>query len=134
MSETVRRFTAQMVAKSYLRARFDLSLTSELASTGMTDGWVVAANAANGAACLRRTSNAQAASCTSLSCWLALLGLRLAWPVVTQACPARSSLTFDRRSSSEHLLGMLVVWPVRFATYPTEGGEVCRHRSPACGR
>jgi hypothetical protein len=40
---------------------------------------------------------------------------------------------FDRRSSSEHLLGMLVVWPVRFATYSTEGGEVCRHRSPACG-
>jgi hypothetical protein len=75
-----------------------------------------------------------AVSRAATSCRLALLGLRLAWPAATQACLARSSLTFDRRSSSKHLLGMFVVWPVRFPAYPTGGGEVCRHRSPACGR
>jgi len=75
----------------------------------------------------------QAGSRTTIY-WLALLGSRLPWSARTQACLARSSLTFDRRSSSKHLLGMLVVWPVRFPAYPTGGGEVCRHRSPACGR
>ncbi len=76
----------------------------------------------------------RAASCAVTRYWLALLGLRLARPAATQACLARSPPAFDRRSSSEHLLGMLVVWPVCLATYPTERGEMCRHRSPACGR
>jgi hypothetical protein len=63
-----------------------------------------------------------------------LLGSASLGPLRTQACLARSSLTFDSRSSSEHLLGMLVVWPVCFPSCTTGRGEVCRHLSPACGR
>jgi uncharacterized membrane protein len=98
----------------------------------MSDGRVVAANAASGAACLRPTTDAQAVSRAATSYWLALLP-------PCSACfePKRALLVLRLRSiaalSSEHLLGMLVVWPVRFPAYPTGRGEVCRHRSPACG-
>ncbi len=61
----------------------------------MPDGRVVPANTARTSPCPRRATNTQAVSCTSSSCWLALLGLGLAGPAVTQACLARFLLTFD---------------------------------------
>ena len=76
----------------------------------------------------------RAVSRAATSYWLPPPDSALADVLRTQACLARFPLTFDRRSSSEHLLGMLVVWPVRFPAYPIGRGEVCRHRSPACGR
>jgi hypothetical protein len=81
-----------------------------------------------------KNSRVRAVSRAATSYWLPAPNSALVDVLRTRACLARSPLTFDRRSSSEHLLGMLVVWPVHFPAYPTGHGEVRRHRSPACGR